>query len=177
MEYGFTASAEETGDTRFIRITDINDDGTLNPETSKYVNLADENKSYLLHEGDLLVARTGATYGKTLYFENGEQSLFASYLIRIRFNKNVSVLPKYYWYFARSDEYWQQARSLVTGGGQPQFNGNALKQISLPLPPLDIQREIVARIEKERAIVESNRELIRIYEEKVKKVIERVWEG
>lgn len=40
-----------------------------------------------------------------------------------------------------------------------------------------IQREIVARIERERSIVEGNRELIRIYEEKVKKVIERVWES
>ena len=37
--------------------------------------------------------------------------------------------------------------------------------------------EIVARIESERAIVHDNRELIRLYEEKVKKVIERVWEG
>lgn len=40
-----------------------------------------------------------------------------------------------------------------------------------------VQREIVARIESERKIVEGNRELIRLYEEKVKKVIERVWEG
>jgi type I restriction enzyme M protein len=40
---------------------------------------------------------------------------------------------------------------------------------------LEIQREIVTRIETERAIVEGNRELARLYEEKVKKVIERVW--
>lgn len=177
LEYGFTTSAEEIGDTRFIRITDITDDGTLNPETAKFVTLNEDNKSYLLQEGDLLVARTGATYGKTLYFESEQQSLFASYLIRIRFNKDVTVLPRYYWYFSRSSEYWRQAGTLVTGGGQPQFNGNALKQISLPVPPLEVQREIVARIERERSIVESNRELIRIYEEKVKKVIERVWEG
>ena len=42
---------------------------------------------------------------------------------------------------------------------------------------LEIQRETVARIETERAIVHGNRELIRLYEEKVKKVIERVWDG
>jgi type I restriction enzyme M protein len=96
LEYGFTASAEETGVARFIRITDINENGTLNKDTTKYVSVTDENKGYLLQEGDLLVARTGATYGKTLYFEGDEQSLFASYLIRIRFSKDV-VLPKYYW--------------------------------------------------------------------------------
>jgi type I restriction enzyme M protein len=176
LVYGFTASAEETGDARFIRITDINEDGTLNKDMAKYICVTDENKDYILQEGDLLVARTGATYGKTLYFDGDEQSLYASYLIRIRFSKDV-VLPKYYWYFARSDDYWTQAKSLMTGGGQPQFNGNALKQISLYVPPLEIQREIVARIESERSIVAGNRELIRLYEEKVKKVIERVWEG
>lgn len=52
-----------------------------------------------------------------------------------------------------------------------------ITSIEIPLPPLEIQREIVERIERERAIVEGNRELIRLYEEKVKKVIERVWEG
>ncbi len=41
----------------------------------------------------------------------------------------------------------------------------------------DIKYKIIARIETERAIVHGNRELIRLYEEKVKKVIERVWEG
>ena len=45
------------------------------------------------------------------------------------------------------------------------------------LPPLEVQRKIVARIERERSIVKGNRELIRIYEEKGKKVIERVWES
>jgi hypothetical protein len=49
--------------------------------------------------------------------------------------------------------------------------------VKLLFPPLKVQCEIVARIEIERAIVHGNRELIHLYEEKVKKVIERVWEG
>ncbi|MCJ7433622.1 MAG: hypothetical protein MUO77_09060 [Anaerolineales bacterium] len=52
-----------------------------------------------------------------------------------------------------------------------------LSELQSPLPPLEIQREIVARIETERAIVHGNRELIRLYEEKARKVIERVWEA
>ncbi len=51
-----------------------------------------------------------------------------------------------------------------------------LKQLEIPLPPLEIQRQIVARIEKERAIVNNNKELIQIYEEKIKKIIEKVWQ-
>ena len=57
------------------------------------------------------------------------------------------------------------------------FNRDELTIVKIPLPPLAIQREIVTRIETERAIVHGNRELIRLYEEKVKKVIEKVWEG
>jgi hypothetical protein len=41
----------------------------------------------------------------------------------------------------------------------------------------ETQSEIVAHIESERTIIHGNWELIRLYEEKVKKVIERVWEG
>lgn len=56
-------------------------------------------------------------------------------------------------------------------------NMSFVKSLEIPLPPLEVQREIVARIERERSIIEGNRELIRLYEEKVKKVIERVWDG
>jgi type I restriction enzyme M protein len=59
----------------------------------------------------------------------------------------------------------------------PSLDRKNAHRIIVSVPPLEIQREIVARIESERAIVEGNRELIRLYEEKVKKVIERVWEG
>lgn len=52
-----------------------------------------------------------------------------------------------------------------------------LKSPKVPSALLSFQRETVARIGKERSTVEGNRELIRIYEEKIKKVINRVWEG
>lgn len=52
-----------------------------------------EKSKYLLKEGDLLVARIGATYGKTLYYDRKEPAVFASYLIRLTLDE--SVLPKY----------------------------------------------------------------------------------
>ena len=67
FSYGYTEKAQDTGDTRFIRITDITDDGCLNPNGAKYITLSEDSKKYSLNRGDLLLARTGATYGKTLY--------------------------------------------------------------------------------------------------------------
>ena len=123
-EYGFTEKAAEQGDARFIRITDISEDGMLRAEDPKFITLTKEARESLLMNGDILVARTGATYGKTMIFEEGYPAVFASFLIRLRFPKD-RVQPRYYWVFAQSDLYWNQANALMTGGGQPQFNRNA----------------------------------------------------
>jgi type I restriction enzyme S subunit len=140
--YGFTDKAKDKGSARFIRITDINDDGVLNPNDAKYIDLSPENEKYRVKEGDLLMARTGATYGKTLYVPNDEPAIYASFLIKISLD-NSMILNRYYWHFSKSSLYWNQANNLVSKGGQPQFNSNALCHIAIPLPPLDVQERIV----------------------------------
>ena len=175
MEYGYTAKAQESGDTRLIRITDIDDNAHLISDTPMFIDLSEESKPYLLEKGDVLIARTGATYGKTLLFSDShQQAVFASYLIRLSFN-NDKVVPAFFTSFSLGEIYWQQARELVSGGGQPQFNANVIKRIRMPIPPLQTQRKIVAEIESERELVEANKKLIGIYEKKVKDKIGEVW--
>jgi len=65
----------------------------------------------------------------------------------------------------------------MTGGGQPQFNANAVGKINIPLPSFAIQKQIVEKIEAERVLVESAKKLIEIYEQKTKDVIDKLWEG
>ena len=173
-EYGFTAKAKDQGDVRFVRITDISEDGRLRPDEPKFIPLTGKAHDSILKRGDVLVARTGATFGKTVIFEEEYTAVFASYLIRLRFPVE-SVDPHYYWAFAQSDNYWSQADSLATGGGQPQFNGNAIKKVRLPLPPLKIQRAIVKEIRAEQDLIESNCELIDRFEGKIQGAIARVW--
>ena len=173
-QYGFTASAQECGDARFIRITDISEDGLLSFREPKFMTMTDQSEQSLLSRGDILVARTGATYGKTMLFDGDYPAVFASYLIRLRFPPD-KVDPYYYWAFAQSGSYWNQAKSLMTGGGQPQFNGNAIKQIQLPLPSLETQQAIVAEIEAERTLVNANREIITRFEQKIQDTMGRVW--
>jgi type I restriction enzyme M protein len=69
LKYGFTASASETGDARFVRITDVDAEGKLRAQDLKFITLTEESRNYLLHQGDILVARTGATFGKTMLFD------------------------------------------------------------------------------------------------------------
>lgn len=173
LEYGIGESAKDQGELRYIRITDIDDKGELKKKDKKFIAENVESKKYILKKGDVLVARTGATFGKTLCFDSKEKSAFAGFLIRINFDDNV--LSRFFWCYAQSEDYWIQARSLMTGGGQPQFNANAVSQIIFPLPSIDIQEKIIEKIEIERALVESSRKLIEIYEQKTKDVLSKLW--
>jgi len=152
FNYGFTDKAKNHGNVRFVRITDINENGKLRPNDSKFLDLTDSNKEFILEKGDILMARTGATYGKTVLFNEEYSAIYASFLIRIRFNVG-NVIPAYYWHFAQSGLFWDQAKKLVGGGAQPQFNGNVLKKIKIPIPPLAEQARIVAILDKFDAIV------------------------
>ena len=140
--YGYAAKAQDTGDARFVRITDINSDGKLSPTHPKFVETSGENERYILEKNDLIMARTGATYGKTMIFEEDYPAIYAGFLIKLSLDKTI-VNPKYYWHFAQSELFWGQANKLVSGGGQPQFNANALKQVKLPIPyPADADKSL-----------------------------------
>jgi type I restriction enzyme S subunit len=147
FKYGYTDSAKESGTARFVRITDIGENGKLISTDSKYVDLTADSKDYLLKNGDLLMARTGATYGKTMLFGENEPAIYASFLIRIRFGDNT-VLPSYYWHFAQSSLYWNQANKLVSKAGQPQFNANVLQRVEMPMPSMEVQQRIVDLLDR-----------------------------
>ncbi len=144
--YGYTTKAQESGNVRYIRITDITDRGQLNPENGKYISLTEDVMPYLLQKGDLIMARTGATYGKTLYYNEDYPSVYASFLIKVSLNQLVD--PKYYWHFSRSAIYWEQASRLVGGGAQPQFNTGAISQVKIPIPSLAEQQKIVSILDR-----------------------------
>ncbi len=150
--YGYTATAQEVGDLRFVRITDISDDGRIRASGAKYVDATPEAERYRLRDGDVLVARTGASYGKTALVTGDTQAAFASFLIRIGVDRKL-MRPSFLWHFAQSGSYWSQADALVSVGGQPQFNANVLGRIRLPLPDLLVQDGVVAVLDKFDALV------------------------
>ena len=147
FRYGYTTSAATSGDARYIRITDITDDGKLNPLDAKYTCISTENKEYLLKRDDLVMARTGATYGKTLCYNMDTPAIYASFLIKIQVDE-TQMLPRFYWHFTRTPEYWGQANRLVTKGGQPQFNTGAIGRVVIPIPPLEMQAKIVSILDR-----------------------------
>ncbi len=173
LSYGYTATAQERGDIRYIRITDIDENGELRSNDAKFIDLNVESQQYFLQKGDIVVARTGATYGKTLYYKENEPAVYASFLIKINLPSYINT--RFYWVYAQTEEYWQQAKSLVSGGGQPQFNANAIKQIHIPIPSIEEQKGIVLQIEKELEYISNCKNLINIFERKIKDKLSEVW--
>lgn len=174
LTYGYTATAQEAGSARLIRITDISPAGLINDFNKKYVDLNDQNAEYILNRGDIIVARTGATFGKTAIFDCEYPAVYASFLIKIDFIQK-ELLNKFYWIFAQSSKYWDQANKLVGGGAQPQFNANAISKIEVPIPPIEEQERIISKVEDEMSLIEQNKRLIQIFEQKIKDKINEVW--
>ena len=71
----------------------------------------------------------------------------ASFLIKITPNSKI-LLNRYYWHFAQSSLYWNQANKLVSTGGQPQFNSNSLGQIKITVPSLEKQKKIIYLLDR-----------------------------
>ena len=110
LMYGANESAETDNPDfpRYIRITDINDDGKLKDETFKSLNPISA-APYLLKKGDLLFARSGSV-GRTFLFDSDIQACFAGYLIKAAFNN--TVIPRYVYYFTQSGLYWSWISSI-----------------------------------------------------------------
>lgn len=163
VEYGFTDKAKDYGNFRFIRITDIDKDGCLISEAKKYIKSTKEAEKYILNDDDLLMARTGATFAKVLLYKNIEKSVFASYLIRIKFTEDI--LNELYWYFSKTKLYWDQANKLSSGSAQPQFNGAALKEVIFNYPKSMTKQKAI--VKKFKALAWDVKKLQAIYQKKL----------
>ena len=148
IHYGFTASAANAGNAKLLRITDIQD-GRVNWDTVPFCDVPEKKlASCKLGESDVVIARTGGTIGKSfLLTDVSDVAVFASYLIRLIPCAEV-VNPKHLMVFLNSPEYWKQLKAMSQGTGQPNVNAKSLSTLLLPLPPLDEQARIVAKVEE-----------------------------
>ncbi len=155
-QYGYTESAsEEAIGPHFLRITDIQN-GQVDWDRVPYCHCPDPSK-YLLRPGDLVFARTGATTGKSYVIYQCPETVFASYLIRLRVREKVSV--DYLYRYFQSPSYWEQITDKKTGTGQPNLNGSKLRRLKVPVPSPDEQRRIVAELDKLQSEVDALKSL------------------
>lgn len=147
--YGTSASAiKRTGEDqpKYIRITDFDDYGI--PEGHEYMTAEEYSIKHLLQPGDILFARTGGTVGKTYYYDGSiGNAVFAGYCIRFRFDES-KVLPKFVYWYTKTDEYVSWVKGIQRPSGQPNINKEEYKSFRITLPDLPTQKKLVEQIEK-----------------------------
>lgn len=145
-QYGWTTPSCKEGKVKLIRTTDISC-GKINWDDIPYCLRIPENiDKYKVDENDILISRAGSV-GISYRMRKIEfDSVFASYLIRIKPIK--IVLPKYIEYFLKSSLYWSQISDMSAGIAVPNINATKLSQLSIPLAPIDEQKRIVKKLEK-----------------------------
>jgi hypothetical protein len=156
LKYGANEAAE-LGDRdlpRYVRITDIDEKDGLRDETFKSLpaELASE---YLLQDGDLLLARSGATAGKTfLYRSSWGACAYAGYLIRARLDLEHAC-PAFVRYFMASSSYWQWLSSVFIQATIQNVSAERYASLCLPCPSLVEQREIAAFLDHETSRIDA----------------------
>lgn len=166
IKYGYTAKTiKEKKGVKYLRITDIQNK-SVDWENVPFCEIPNNKYSKLkLIFGDIVIARTGATTGKSFLIKSDVKAVFASYLIRIRCNNRI--ISDYLYIFLQTNDYWNQISDNISGIAQPNCNATKLSRINIPLPPLEEQNEIVRRVEKLFALSDS-------LEAKYKKALEKI---
>jgi len=142
VDYGYTASAKDMPcGPKFLRITDIVS-GAINWKNVPYCEIEDAaHDRYRLHDADVVIARTGATTGYSLYIANPPDAVFASYLVRLKIGQEAHA--RFIAYFLKSHRFWSYMRGVLGDkSAQPNASAKTMTQVELLLPPLKEQQAI-----------------------------------
>lgn len=126
----------------YLRITDINDDGTLNMSDLKSVS--DEKATdYLLKPNDIVFARTGASTGRNYFYDGTDgEFVFAGFLIKFSLDPK-KVNPRYIKYYCISKDYRDWVAAFNTGSTRGNINAQTLASMPISLPDRATQNRIV----------------------------------
>lgn len=175
LTYGMNAAATKfDGENRYIRITDIDDETHAllpNDIVSPSGELDDK---YLVKKGDILLARTGASTGKSFLYHPKDGKLFyAGFLIK------AHVLPSSDDYFIYSqtltDRYWKWVKTASMRSGQPGINANEYASYSFAVPSLPEQRKIADFLSAVDAVIAAQQAEVDAWEQRKKGVMQKLF--
>lgn len=158
--YGIAAPAvpKDNNKYTYLRITDINDDGSLNFSNLKSVDDPKANK-YLLKPNDIVFARTGNSTGRSYFYDGSAGELvYAGFLIKFSLDSH-KVNPKILKYYTHSKNYYDWVASFDSGATRGNINAKTFAEMPITLPPRNIQDKIVAILSALDEKIETNRKI------------------
>ena len=132
---------------RYIRITDIDSNGKLKNENK--LSLTEEiARNFILDEGDILFARSGASVGKTfIYKSEYARAGFAGYLIRAKLNKSI-INPQFFFYFTNSSFYEIWKNGIFIQSTIQNIGADKYSELQVPVPPLTSQLSLITFLDQ-----------------------------
>lgn len=134
-----------------IRITDLDNPNVYFDEMPKVAVDKKTIDQFRVLKGDFLFARSG-TIGRYGIYDSDEEAIFASYLIRFRFDE-TKLLTKYFGYFYESIVCARQLRGIAQQGSNVNINAENIKKLKIPLPPIEEQIAILNRLSELDSII------------------------
>ncbi len=164
VQYGLNISSDKYKDEgiRFIRITDLTEEGTLILEDGKYLDSSEVPDEFILEQNDLLLCRSGHTVGKSyLHIQEGQYTS-GGYLVRFNFG---SVLKsKFIFFLTKTNFYWDWIKLNTVVSTIENVNGDKYQNLVYPKPPLSEQEQIVSFLDEKTSQIDK---MIQITETKI----------
>ncbi|KQU82344.1 hypothetical protein ASC78_17275 [Variovorax sp. Root318D1] len=144
-DYGVNAAAVPFSGhlPKYLRITDISEDGRYLTEKQVSVDLDATDGNYL-DEGDIVFARTGASVGKSYQYRMEDGRLvFAGFLIRVKPHPK-KLVSTYLANFLTTGHFWKWVAVTSARSGQPGINSTEYSSLAVPLPPTLTEQQRIA---------------------------------
>ncbi len=158
--YGIGASAVPYDKSKYtyLRITDINDDGTINKKGLLSVD-SPEACNYVLSKNDIVFARTGNSTGRSYFYDGTDGVLvYAGFLIKFSLDEK-KVNPRILKYYTHSNKYYDWVNSFNTGSTRGNINAQTYGNMPILLPSRAIQDKIVSVLSSLDNKIELNRRI------------------
>jgi len=175
LTYGMNAAATKfDGENRYIRITDIDDETHAFLSNDVVSPSGELDDKYLVKKGDILLARTGASTGKSyLYHPKDGKLFYAGFLIK------AHVLPSSDDYFIYSqtltDRYGKWVKTTSMRSGQPGINANEYASYSFSVPSLPEQRKIADLLSAVDDVIAAQEAEVAAWEKRKKGVMQKLF--
>jgi type I restriction enzyme M protein len=178
IQNGYAFSSAEMGDFKegylpVIKIGNVGADGIIDTNC-KYHLYSEKLDNFILTEGDIVIAMTGATVGKVATIPKGK------FLLNQRVGKiemlSNEVALDYVLLALQSTKFYAFCQATATGGAQGNISADEILRFQIPLATMDVQLSLTRAAEEERNQVSSLREMISTYEKRVQQVISKLWE-
>lgn len=182
LKYGTSKKSSDDGEVVVLRMGNLQN-GEIDWSNLAYTSDEEDIKKYLLKSGDVLFNRTNSPelVGKTSIYRGEMPAIYAGYLIKLDYEKNIVVgdYLNYYLNSSKAKEYYMQVKT--DGVSQSNINAKKIGEFEIPLPSLSEQHEIVRLIDdllaRERAAQQATEQALASIDLMKKSILARAFRG